>query len=244
MNLNHDFKECVGSLIAHDVKFMIVGGYAVAAHGHPRYTKDLDVWVWAEPSNAGRIMEALADFGFGELGVSSDDFLQPDSVVQLGREPQRIDILTSASGIEFDDAYPRHVLISIDELEVPFISMEDLRVNKLATGRLQDLADAEALKQIVAYELPSGLVLARTTAEFTRESTPAGLRRAHRVATGVWGRLVVSEGEVGFVFEDEPENVIMVGVGGHLVIPPDTPHHVITREGCRFAVEFHTSAVH
>lgn len=101
---------------------------------------------WVETSNADRIMEALGDFGFGELGLTSEDFLQPDSVVQLGSEPQRIDILISATGVELDDACPRHALISIDELDVPLISLEDLRVNELATGRLQDLADAEALK--------------------------------------------------------------------------------------------------
>lgn len=111
MNLNHDFKEFVGYFIAHDVRFMIVGGYAVAAHGHPRYTKDLDVWVWADEGNAERIIAALAAFGFGEVGLSAHDFQQPDAVIQLGHEPNRIDILTSA------------------------------------TGRLQDLADAEALKR-------------------------------------------------------------------------------------------------
>lgn len=147
MNLNHDFKEFVGYFIAHDVRFMIVGGYAVAAHGHPRYTKDLDVWVWADEGNAERIIAALAAFGFGEVGLSAHDFQQPDAVIQLGHEPNRIDILTSATGLTFDEAYPHCVRVSVGNLQVPFISVEDLRKNKIATGRLQDLADAEALKR-------------------------------------------------------------------------------------------------
>lgn len=96
--------------------------------------------------------------------------------------------------------------------------------------------------RFVAYHLPDGLVLTRTTAEFTHESAPSGLRRAHLVAAGVWGRLVVSDGEIGFVFEDEPERVVDVRAGSHVVIPPDTPHHVITREGCRFVIEFHAAS--
>jgi hypothetical protein len=147
MNLNHDFKEFVRFFIDHDVRFMIVGGYAVAAHGHPRYTKDLDVWVLAESGNADRIMAALVDFGFGDVGLSAHDFEQADAVIQLGREPNRIDILTAATGLTFDEAYPHCVLVPVGDLQVPFISVEDLRKNKIATGRLQDLADAEALKK-------------------------------------------------------------------------------------------------
>ena len=88
--------------------------------------------------------------------------------------------------------------------------------------------------------LPDGLTLNRTTPEFTHESTPDGLRRAHRVAKGVWGRLVVHAGEVKFVFEDEPGDGEVVRQGHHVVIPPDTPHHVVTYEGCRFVVEFYS----
>ena len=94
MELSPDFQEFVRSFVEHDVQFLIVGGYALAAHGHPRYTKDLDVWVWPDPSNAERVVGALAAFGFGELGLTASDFRDPDVVVQLGREPQRIDILT------------------------------------------------------------------------------------------------------------------------------------------------------
>ena len=99
MNLNQDFQEFIELFISHNVRFMIVGGYAVAAHGHPRYTKDLDVWVWADPENTHRVVSALDEFGFGQLGLTAADFQGPDSVVQLGREPQRIDILTFATGL-------------------------------------------------------------------------------------------------------------------------------------------------
>jgi len=145
MELNRDFQEFLQSFVSHDVRFLIVGGYALAAHGHPRYTKDLDVWVWAEPTNSPRIIQALTDFGFGDLGLSASDFEQAGVVVQLGREPQRIDILTFATGLEFTDAYEHRMLVEIGGLEVPFVSLDDLRANKRAAGRLRDLADLEDL---------------------------------------------------------------------------------------------------
>ena len=104
MNLNQDFQEFVELFVAHEVEFLIVGGYALAAHGHPRYTRDLDVWVWIGAENAQRIITAIGEFGFGELGLTAADFQEPDVMVQLGREPQRIDILTFASGLHFADA--------------------------------------------------------------------------------------------------------------------------------------------
>jgi len=145
MELNPDFQEFLRSFVGHDVRFLVVGGYALAAHGHPRYTKDLDVWVWADPANALRVVAALEEFGFGGLGLMPTDFEEAGVVVQLGREPQRIDILTFATGLVFDEAYEHRVLVDIGGLAVPFISVDDLRTNKLATGRLQDQADAAAL---------------------------------------------------------------------------------------------------
>lgn len=145
MRLNRDFSEFIACFVDNDVRFLVVGGYALAAHGHPRYTKDLDVWVWLDPTNAERILAALDDFGFGDLDLTAADFLDPDVVVQLGHEPQRVDLLTFLSGVEFDDAYGRRVLVDVDGLDVPFIGRDDLRANKLASGRLQDLADAEQL---------------------------------------------------------------------------------------------------
>ena len=145
MNLNQDFQEFVELFVAHDVEFLIVGGYALAAHGHPRYTKDLDVWVWLSPENAQRIINAIEEFGFGGLGLTAADFQEPDVMVQLGHEPQRIDILTYASGLNFSDAYKNRVYITIGEVQVPFISSDDLRTNKLAAGRPRDIADVADL---------------------------------------------------------------------------------------------------
>ena len=145
MNLNQDFQEFVELFVAHEVEFLIVGGYALAAHGHPRYTKDLDVWVWLGPENAQRILAAIEEFGFGNLGLTAADFQEPDVMVQLGREPQRINILTYASGLQFSDAYKNRVLVKIGNVDVPFISVDDLRTNKMATGRPRDLADVADL---------------------------------------------------------------------------------------------------
>ena len=148
MNLNQDFQEFVKLFVAHEVEFLIVGGYALAAHGHPRYTKDLDVWVWLGPENAQRIIAAIEEFGFGDLGLTAADFQEPDVMVQLGREPQRIDILTYASGLQFSDAYKNRVYVTIGNVDVPFISIDDLRTNKMATGRPRDLADAADLPKV------------------------------------------------------------------------------------------------
>ena len=145
MNLNQDFQEFVELFVAHEVEFLIVGGYALAAHGHPRYTKDLDVWVWIGTENSQRIIAAIEAFGFGDLGLTAADFQDPDVMVQLGHEPQRIDILTFASGLHFSDAYENRVYVTIGNVQVPFISVEDLRTNKLATGRPRDIADVADL---------------------------------------------------------------------------------------------------
>ena len=148
MNLDPDFLDFISSCIDREVQFMIVGGYAVAAHGHPRYTKDLDVWVLTDELNAERLLRALTDFGFGSLGLTTEDFLADDVVVQFGYEPVRIDVLTSASGVDFADCYKRRVEVEIGDLRVPFISLADLRRNKASTGRLRDLADLEDLPDI------------------------------------------------------------------------------------------------
>ena len=145
MQLDPDFREFVESFVANDVRFLIVGGYAVAAHGLPRYTGDLDAWIWVSPMNAERVLRSLEAFGFSGLGLTEDDFIKPDSVIQLGYPPYRIDILTSVEGVEFDDAWSRRVIVAIDDLEVPFISRDDLLANKRAAGRPQDIADVARL---------------------------------------------------------------------------------------------------
>jgi hypothetical protein len=152
MELNRDFSEFIASCAAHDVRFMIVGGYAVAAHGYPRFTKDLDVWVWVDEGNADRLISTLEDFGFGSLGLTPADFLEEGIVVQLGDPPQRIDILTQVDGVDFTPCWDRHVDIQVSGQRVPFISAGDLLANKKASGRPQDLADVAALEELSASD--------------------------------------------------------------------------------------------
>jgi hypothetical protein len=142
---NQDFKEFIASLNANNVRYLIVGGYALALHGHPRYTKDLDVWVELSENNARGILQALSDFGMKSLNLKEEDFLVPDQVIQIGYPPNRIDILLSASGVEFGDCYDKRVEILLSGERVNFIDLESFKRNKKASGRLQDLADIEQL---------------------------------------------------------------------------------------------------
>jgi hypothetical protein len=145
MQLDPDFRDFVELFTSNGVRFLIVGGYAVAAHGLPRYTGDLDAWVWVSAENASRVVRSLEAFGFSNLGLSEDDFNQPDRVVQLGYPPYRIDVLTSIDGVEFDAAWDRRVVLELDGIEVPFIGRDDLLTNKRVVGRPQDIADVERL---------------------------------------------------------------------------------------------------
>ena len=124
----------------------MVGGYAVALHGYPRYTKDMDVWVEMSAENASRIVKALNQFGFGSLDLKESDFIIPDQIIQLGYPPRRIDILTTLPGVEFSECYPSHTTVDMEGVSVNFIGLENLKKNKKATGRHQDLADLENLE--------------------------------------------------------------------------------------------------
>ena len=146
--LTPDFIEFIECCVRRDVQFLIVGGYAVAAHGHPRATKDLDVWVLIDPTNADHLIKALEDFGMGSVGLTADDFLEPEIVVQLGYPPIRIDLLTSVSGVAFEDCWANRVTVDVGGIEAGFISADDLITNKRATGRPQDLVDADTLEQL------------------------------------------------------------------------------------------------
>jgi predicted nucleotidyltransferase len=143
--LNQDFREFVKSLNDNLVRFLVVGGYAVALHGYPRYTKDLDIWIELTVENAARIVEALNQFGFGDLGLTSADFLETDIIIQLGYPPNRIDLLTSLSGIEFEACFQTRVVVELEGISVNFIDLESLLKNKRSTGRAQDLADVDRL---------------------------------------------------------------------------------------------------
>ncbi len=144
--LSKDFKEFIKLLNENNVKYLIVGGYAVAFHGHPRYTEDLDIWIELSIDNAANLLKALNQFGFGSLGLSLEDFLAADQIIQLGYPPNRIDILTAAAGVDFETCYYSRVSTTIDETQVEFIDIENLKMNKLSIGRPQDLADTENLK--------------------------------------------------------------------------------------------------
>jgi predicted nucleotidyltransferase len=144
--LNQDFKEFIESLNDNGVRYLVVGGYAVALHGYPRYTKDIDIWVDMSTENAANILKALHQFGFGSLGVNEAEFTMPDQMLQLGYPPGRIDILTTLPGVEFSECYAARTVVDIDGVSVNFIDLENLKKNKKATGRHQDLADLENLE--------------------------------------------------------------------------------------------------
>lgn len=146
MNLSKDLSEFIGLLHSTGVKYLIVGGHAVAFHGHPRFTGDIDFFIERTEANAARLERVLEDFGFGGLGLTAADFLEPSVVVQLGRPPRRIDLLTSIDGVDFESAWPHRVVSEMGGLPVHFIGKEDLLRNKRATGRAQDLADLQKLE--------------------------------------------------------------------------------------------------
>jgi hypothetical protein len=143
--LNSDYKEMLQYLSDEDVKYLLVGAYALAAHGFPRATKDMDVFVWASPENGVSLLRALGRFGAKTEELSAADFAAEGSVFQIGVGPRRIDILTRIDGVTFADAYARRSTVRIEGLDIPVISCEDLIANKRATGRTQDLADVERL---------------------------------------------------------------------------------------------------
>jgi hypothetical protein len=145
---NKDFREFIELLNSNGVRFLIVGGHAVALHGYPRFTGDLDVWIATDSENAARVAKVLADFGFGSLKFDAEDFVRPGYAIQLGRPPYRIDILTSIDAVAFARAYGRRRTVRAGALAVPFIALEDLLKNKRATGRPQDLADVERLRSV------------------------------------------------------------------------------------------------
>jgi hypothetical protein len=144
MSLSKDFVEFIECLNARRVEYLLVGGHALAFHGLPRFTKDIDFWVRTTPANAARLLEALADFGFGDIGLGPDDFA-PGKVIQLGQPPNRIDLVASIDGVEFDEAYPRRVASEYLGHPLAVIHRDDLIANKLAAGREQDLLDVKKL---------------------------------------------------------------------------------------------------
>ena len=147
MKLQKDIREFIELLLSRRVDFLLVGGYALAVHGAPRFTEDIDFYVAVNPDNARRLQQVIRDFGFGETGLSEADFLQKDQVIQLGAAPNRIDLLTGLSGLTWSEAWESRQQIELDGLELSVLGREALIRNKRATGRTQDLADAERLER-------------------------------------------------------------------------------------------------
>ena len=146
--LQSDLSEFIALLNSHAVEYVIVGGHAVAYHGHPRFTGDIDFFVRPTSANAARVLTVLNAFGFGDLGITADDLVAPEKVIQLGRAPNRIDILTSISGVDFDSAWRSRVPSELDGHAVSFIGLAELLQNKQASGRQKDLADIEKLRAV------------------------------------------------------------------------------------------------
>jgi hypothetical protein len=153
--LTKDFKEFAELLNSNAVEYLIVGGYALAAHGCPRYTGDLDFWVGADLANAQKIVNALAQFGFGALKVTEQDLTRENNVIQLGYPPQRIDILTGIDGVNFAPCYARRWSLVVQGLPLNFISRADFVANKAASGRPKDLLDLELLNESGSSQKPA-----------------------------------------------------------------------------------------
>lgn len=146
--MHRDFKELLSVFNAGQVRYLIVGGYAVSYHAQPRATKDLDILIGADADNSRAVYAALAKFGAPIEGLSAKDFVEPDNFFRMGTPPVMVDIMPRISGVEFEEVWRRRVDVQIDdELSVPFISRQDLLIAKLAAGRAQDLIDADALRE-------------------------------------------------------------------------------------------------
>jgi hypothetical protein len=145
MEVQSDFRDLLELLNKHRVEYMLVGGYALAFHGAPRYTGDMDIFVRVSSQNAVRIMAALNEFGFGSVGLAAEDFQKENRVVQLGVPPVRVDIVTSLTGISWEDAYSNRVQGKYGDITLFYIGRDQFISNKKATGRKRDLADLEAL---------------------------------------------------------------------------------------------------
>jgi predicted nucleotidyltransferase len=150
--LNEDYKDMLRALSDEKVKFLLVGAYALAAHGYPRATMDIDIWVMPSPQNAEAVLGALQRFGAPIQNLTTEDLERDGTIFQIGVAPRRIDIITSASGLEFEETYARSLRVDIEGIEVHIPSIDDLIRNKRSSGRTKDLADAEALESLKTTE--------------------------------------------------------------------------------------------
>jgi hypothetical protein len=147
MRISKDLREFIELLNANGVEYVVVGGFAVAWHGHPRFTADIDFLVRPDPANAALVVKTLRDFGFAGLRIAPEDLCLPDQILQLGVKPNRIDLLTSIAAVSFAEAWASRVAGSIDSIPVFFIGRDELIRNKELAGRPQDMADADVLRK-------------------------------------------------------------------------------------------------
>lgn len=149
MTLAKDFEDFVKLLNKFEVEYMVVGGYAMAFHGKPRYTGDFDIWINISESNAMKLLKVIKVFGLASLGFQKEDFMEPGYISQIGYPPLRIDILTSIDGVNFNEAFAQRQKIIDGDLEISFIGLRDLLTNKEATGRKRDKEDVREIKKIL-----------------------------------------------------------------------------------------------
>jgi len=148
MTLDQDFEDFVLLLNKYNIDYMIVGGYALAFHGKPRHTGDLDIWIAISEDNALGMVRVINEFGMASLGMKKSDFLQKGIITQIGYPPLRIDILNEIDGVNFTEAYPNKLIIDVDGLAVNYIGLDDLIRNKQVSGRKQDIADISELNKL------------------------------------------------------------------------------------------------
>lgn len=146
--LNEDYREMLQALVDEKVKFLLVGAYAMAAHGYPRATMDIDIWVMPTSENADAVLRALRHFGAPLQNITKSDLEKEGTVFQIGVAPRRIDIITAASGLQFDEAFSHAIPVDVEGIRIHIPSVADLIRNKRASGRTKDLADAEALENL------------------------------------------------------------------------------------------------
>ena len=148
MRVENDFKKFIELLNEHNVRYLIIGGFAYSFYAEPRFTKDIDFYIDTSSVNANKMLKVMEKFGFKDVGLTKNDFQQPEQIIQLGNAPLRIDIVTSIDGVNFKEAWNNRTSGRYGNLNVNFISKSDLIKNKKAMGRAQDIADVEKLKKI------------------------------------------------------------------------------------------------
>lgn len=146
-DIDEDFLDFIRLCKKHDVRYLIIGGFAVSVHGYPRYTKDLDVGIELSNENAERMLLVIEEFGFGVLGLKKEDFLQKDGIIQLGHEPLRIDILNDLDAVSFNDAWNNRKIVQYEGVDIDFVGYEELLKLKKKAGRPQDIADIKKLEK-------------------------------------------------------------------------------------------------